>query len=156
MAHVEWTQRMIDRFVVLSLNPDLSYTDMAKMLCREFKVTLTRNSCIGKAGRLGFPPRRYPPHRGGSMKGIPKPRHKKIVPPHAPAAPVLARKTIHRRRYVPSGGLPLLKLNEQDCRWAVGADRQGSHLFCARTKVDGSPYCEEHTRIAFVRPQRRA
>jgi len=36
------------------------------------------------------------------------------------------------------------------CRFPVGKNPNGSHVFCGERAVEGQPYCAEHCRIAFT------
>jgi len=53
------------------------------------------------------------------------------------------------------GGKTLLQLGANDCRWPVGS--KPPWRFCARPKVAGKSYCEEHQARAYMKPgDRRA
>ena len=48
-------------------------------------------------------------------------------------------------------GTPILQLRAYSCRWPLGDLRQPAARFCGERKIAGSsPYCAEHTKLAFV------
>lgn len=49
-------------------------------------------------------------------------------------------------------GKILLDLEPYECRWPVADNPEfrGRHLFCAKRKVIGKPYCEEHNKHSFI------
>lgn len=141
--NVDWSQTLIDRFITIALDYTLSYGDIAKILSREFHIRLTRNSCIGKARRLGMPARPNGPHRGGSRKGRAKPRHRKTPSPQPiVAAPPIVPKTKRKT------GVTLLETGPRDCLWPINDGKP--FLFCAQQKEHESPYCLHHTRMAYA------
>lgn len=58
---------------------------------------------------------------------------------------------------IPSGGLPLLDIATNGCRYGVTPDDAETHLFCGEPQRDGSSYCGHHHGIARqpVRPAPR-
>ena len=52
---------------------------------------------------------------------------------------------------VTSDGEPIniLSLNEKVCKWPIGEPGDDDFRFCGNRKENGSPYCAEHTRVAY-------
>ena len=49
------------------------------------------------------------------------------------------------------GGVHLLDLSENDCRWSIGETSRG-HFFCAKPRRDSrTRYCAEHHSIVWVK-----
>lgn len=122
----------------------------------------TKNSIIGRAGRLGLPPRQagWPrTDNNTKKKPIVDRRHPvekrrmlhlmelEAVPEVAPMAPG-----------EPIDGTPLLELSENQCRWPVNEPTKGEvYLFCKASKVGESSYCACHAMIAaWGGPARRS
>ena len=64
VVHTPWTPAVIAVFLELVNAPDkFGYREIAKRLTGKFGYTFTKNACIGKAGRLGLPPRPREPAR---------------------------------------------------------------------------------------------
>jgi GcrA cell cycle regulator len=131
-----------------------SNTEIARMLSREFRISLSRNAVIGKIARLGLVHRHGASKGGGSKPGRvpPRPKPVKSFPalPALPAAPGEAK----RSRVERPGTLSLLELRDGDCKWPDGDGP--SFMFCGRTCVPERPYCEEHLRMAHNEPRERA
>ena len=54
----------------------------------------------------------------------------------------------------------LLELNESKCRWPIGDPGSVEFFFCGGPPVEGLPYCNYHSRVAYqpatARRDRRA
>lgn len=113
---------------------------------------ISRNAAIGKAKRMGLPPR---------ASGNTTPRSKKIKAPRAPSAPKPPRAAMVGAS--PSLALPplfippeerisLMKLNGKTCRYPLGHVGESDFGFCGRKTWDEieSPYCEDHHRTCRV------
>jgi hypothetical protein len=130
-----WTPPVITRFKELLKRGYYTYSDIAKMLSREFSVKLTKNACVGKGRRLSValrsPPRKhvYTPRR----KPAPKPAPHKPKPKKPGATPP---------------NVPLMRLQPHHCRWPIG--EQKPFLFCGEQKADGYSYCPKHAKISYV------
>lgn len=113
---------------------------------------VTRNSVIGKLHRLGFSGRETPSAPRATRPRAPRPRaiSTRVAPaPRAakpPAAPIL--------KVVPMLCEPveLLDLQPHHCRYPVNQDG-ADYLACGSRKVDGKPYCVDHSRLAFQKAQ---
>jgi hypothetical protein len=124
-----------------------SNTEIARMLSREFRIGLSRNSVIGKIARLGLVHRHGASKGGGSKPGRVPPRPKPVK--SIPARPNVPRIPVER-----PGTLTLIELRDGDCKWPSGDGP--SYTFCGRACVSEQPYCEEHLRMAHNEPRERA
>lgn len=151
MADVVWTEELKTRLRELHADEDLLFGAIAAQLSQEFGVTLTRNACIGKAGRMRLV-RRHP--------RPPQTRRRAItlgMPPET-VPRVLPRWRVCEPPAPPAGErLTLLQLTDNTCRWPYG-DRV-PYLFCGAATA-GKTYCAYHTGVACghridARPSRR-
>jgi hypothetical protein len=51
--------------------------------------------------------------------------------------------------FVPPAGRPLLDLPARGCRYAVGQDDTGRHLFCGEPSVLKKSWCAHHQDVVF-------
>ena len=119
--------------------------------CREIAASIgvSRNAVIGKLTRLGLT-------RGpGSAE------------PRATTAKPRASKSVPRQQYqmlqvVYENGQPvcngpvesarpcsLFELSEERCRWPISTPGAEDFCFCGNMPLDGVPYCEGHSRLAY-------
>jgi len=117
---------------LLRIDPKLSYTAIAQRLSLEFKITLTKNACIGHGRHAGVPKRQPPRSYAGRKNRKPKPYVAKIrlTPRFRPMSRPSA------------GRVPLEQLEPNDCRWPEG-DR-APFLFCGEPRHGSSSYCWVH------------
>lgn len=101
----------------------------------------------------------------------------------APPAKRLTRNLGNTRRYrdpkkakapslpkdevIPDGGLTILDIRHEQCKWPTGNNEYGEVIFCGREKLKGkhkgenisakNPYCTAHYRLGLdkYRPRRR-
>jgi GcrA cell cycle regulator len=120
---------------------------------------ITRNAVIGKVHRLGLSGRAKSP-----SSTAPRPRK-----PRAPGMMRLARPAMRGNtalapmyetdvepepelieNIVPIGQrCTLLELNDSKCRWPIGDPGTSEFFFCGGAPVDGLPYCNYHSRVAY-------
>jgi len=105
---------------------------------------VTRNAVIGKAHRLKLSNRVSP---------IAAPKKKKIVKAQNQNTPPASEKK-PPRNVAPKpdekvGGVALMDLGANQCRWPQGDPRQGEFGFCGAGCMDSLPYCEEHVALAY-------
>jgi hypothetical protein len=135
----DWTADMILRFNKLHRQqPPLSFAKIAAEMSAEFNITLTRNACIGKASRLGFPMR--------GRNDRPRRNREKIkmikVRVDAPIAPATEPRNTE-------AGLNIYQLGWGDCRWPLGPmEARPPYRYCGGPALLGRPYCNEHTERA--------
>jgi GcrA cell cycle regulator len=98
---------------------------------------VTRNAVIGKSRRIGLnfaaPPGKPPK---------PRPSRRKPPPPKA-SFPFL-----RRPKPKPAGPVHFKDLEPHHCRWIQNAP--SSQLYCGAERVEGSSYCNAHTRASYV------
>jgi hypothetical protein len=142
---------------------NLSYAAIGGLMGRN------KNSCIGRAHRLGIHTRDTKPI---SVKKVKKDVAKAVVklfpPKPAPApepvipkAPAPAQDNNPQPRYeqpeasTTPFGKPrtLMGLKPHHCRFPVG-ERDGQHLFCCGKRDGMRPYCVEHAALSY-RPDTR-
>ena len=124
----------------------------ASQIARELG-DVTRNAVIGKVHRLGLAGRASPtkPKRRlrnrehidyaeSSYPGSSRSRLNDNIKPLVMPEPA-----------VTSDGEPIniLSLNEKVCKWPIGEPGDDDFRFCGNRKESGSPYCAEHTRVAY-------
>jgi hypothetical protein len=156
---MDWSKDRMARLRALHRNDKLSFDAIAAMLSEEFGVALTKNSCIGKARRMGLPERKNR-HRRKVFRGDKRRRQITLVAP-APAyvepevVPcVLPRwKVIADEAPAERGKLTLMQLDGNKCHWPSG-DRV-PYLFCGAPTA-GKTYCAYHTGISCGHMMTRA
>ena len=131
---------------------------------------ITRNAVIGKVHRLGLSGRAKSP-----SSSAPRPRK-----PRAPGMMRLSRPSMRGNTALapmyeadlepepelienisPIGQrCSLLELNDSKCRWPIGDPGSAEFFFCGGAPVEGLPYCNYHSRVAYqpaaARRDRRA
>lgn len=142
----------------------MSGSAIAKQLSADFSFTVSRNSVVGKAMRLGISLNSG--FKGGRTpkvaKDEPRKRPKRRGPPewheasHAEAA---SAKPVEAPRAIPpapnSKPVDLMGLTNTTCRWPITDDNP--HMFCGALEADlneGRAYCAIHT--AFARNHRQS
>lgn len=128
----------------------LSMGEIADKLSLEFQIAITRNSVIGRCGRIGL-------KRGGitvKVRAAKKAGERKIrIRPIRVDAPIVPE---IQPPADPTSGISLLQLKNDTCRWPLGEmqDRP-PYLFCGQVVFVG-PYCTAHHERACGRPFVRA
>lgn len=105
----------------------------AAEIAKDLGDGLTRNAVIGKAHRLG-------------LSGRVTPVQKKIDKPLPPESTDILAK---------NGGISLLELTEQTCRYPYGDPKKPKFHFCGGDALPGVPYCGEHAELAYQRNARK-
>ncbi len=154
---MDWSKDRMARLRALHRNDRLSFDAIAEALSEEFKVTLTKNACIGKARRMGLPERttkrKRKVFRGDKRRRqitlvAPAPIETEVVPCVLPRWRVMQDEAPAER-----GKLTLLQLTDNTCRWPHG-DRV-PYLFCGAPTA-GKTYCAYHTGISCGHMMTRA
>lgn len=115
-----WTEERITEISRL-WNEGLTTAEIGKNL------GVSKNAVIGKAHRLGLPPRPSP------IKRVASPR----VPRPTPKTVVTVRPT------VVSGTGP-------GCKWPFGHPGESDFHFCGKPSLGGKSYCSEHYAVAYL------
>lgn len=160
---IVWTPAVIDRLADL-WREGIPTKEIGRQL------GTTKNSIVGKchrldqAGDLRFPPRPSPiknrpaatlrPKRGEptlpkAVAGIP------IALPLPPEPPfIMTPPRVHIPPPPPPTPAPFRRIKSHPCCWPIGAPGKADFRFCEAAVVKlGSPYCDEHHRVAYVRPR---
>lgn len=133
------------------------------------ELGVTRNSVIGKAGRLGLADREgasirakrkteEKPRAVGVGKAVgttlstfvKKVNHGRAVFKEAPPRPAVSQEP------PPATRCSLLDLGPDSCRWPYGDVGTEGFAFCGAVQRPGSPYCLHHFALAYVPPRHRA
>lgn len=105
----------------------------------------TRQALCAKARRMNLPRRREKPN-GFDRNGQPPSRWGRTDTPLP-----LECETI-----VPEGVIPLLELQDGDCRYPHGDPRTAAFGFCPAPALAGKPYCKQHMELCNNPPTRGA
>jgi GcrA cell cycle regulator len=122
----------------------------AGLSCREIanEIGVSRNAVIGKLSRLGLTrgelfsePR--PPKKQRAGKSVPRLQFQMLRTVYENGEPVLATPVVSEHR------CSLFELSEQRCRWPISTPGADDFCFCGNMPLDGVPYCEGHSRLAY-------
>lgn len=162
---MKWTDERVEQLKKL-VNENLSASQIATALGGfEDSPDRGKNAVIGKTRRLGL-------HCAGNQTGCAKrPRaatQKQLEPAEDDRAAVLIG-AAHGVKAMPMSTLPhipvvqkrepvipvakrfsLTMLTEQTCKWPIGdpSNHENFH-FCGHDSLEGSPYCEYHSAVAY-------
>ena len=119
---------------------ELSLTEIAEQLNREFKTEFTRNSVIGRCHRLELArrPAVFNVHHSKKRaeKMIPINRRVRVDAPIVPEMPAVEDT---------SAGITILQLRSTTCRWPLGAvEDRPPYLYCGKPTAIDCPYCRTH------------
>ncbi len=133
----------------------LSYAEIGREINARFGTAYTRNAVVGRAKRLGLgaSERVASPSIVPSLPGEPNslsPRRPVVpglnLPPQSalkPASPVKLRCVGVQPRLI-----TLIELENCDCRYPYGGDRDGEEIaFCGHPRQPGSSYCAPHAHL---------
>lgn len=95
------------------------------------KLGVSKNSVVGKVHRLKLTARPSPIKRSKKTE---------------------AKKTEEKKK---TDKISLLDLNIHTCRWPNGDPRDDDFHFCGKKVQAGNIYCDEHSKIAFVKPTKK-
>jgi GcrA cell cycle regulator len=143
---------------------------------------VSKNAVVGKAHRLGLPPRPSPIRRDGHGASAPRPPAPRRVvgptlPPLAASLPMADEvRTELRAEARPAARLPAADGHAAAatsaatpqvravpprpsrlaaCCWPIGEPGTKSFHFCDQDAVTGKPYCAEHAQLAYVKVRDR-
>jgi GcrA cell cycle regulator len=134
----------------------MSYSEVADAINAKFGTSYTRNAAIGRGKRMGLcvPDGSADGPRGPARSKAPKLLEASLQKLRAPRAeapsepvPVLECAEPAKLRCVGVRPrlLPLIELEDGDCRYAYGGDRDGEAItFCGYPRLAGSSYCAPH------------
>jgi GcrA cell cycle regulator len=142
------------------------------------RLGASKNAVVGKAHRLGLPPRPCPIRRSAGTaaaegpappRPAPPPPRRVAQPAQRPAreirpppplvgmatrGPAAAATTLPEFPVEPER--PFLPRPIRACRWPHGEPGTAEFRFCAATPTPGKPYCAAHAAAAYHQPDRRA
>lgn len=152
---MSWTDERVELLKKLWAD-GLSASQIAQQL-----GDVTRNAVIGKVHRLNLSGRAKP------AASTPRPRKPRASAGHRPTRTFVAGNTALKVHAPPaprrapaqipiedlvvpiSLKVPLLKLNDQMCKWPIGDPTDEDFAFCGHRSFESHPYCEYHSRLAY-------
>jgi GcrA cell cycle regulator len=158
MSPTVWTPER-DEDLRQLLTAGLSSSEVAGILSKRYKIQITKNAVIGRAGRQKIPLGCNSGRPKGEPKPAPAPKRmdrsrpdialrnghggKPIPPPYVP-----------KRAPIKPGHVSMLQLKDDMCRWPTG-DGADNIRFCGMPQSESGPYCREHGRLAYQQTARR-
>lgn len=144
-----WTKELEERLADLALT-SLSCSKISAVLSKESGRTISRNAVIGKIARLKLNVARgrpSPPTRSHPV-AIRRPLvhahiEKSAVDSVPGTGPDLVDECV-------TDAVSVLELQDHQCRWPVGQDLSGKHVFCGKSRIRGLSYCEDHGKRAYA------
>jgi GcrA cell cycle regulator len=142
--------RALREFVGLGM----SYVAAAKAINEKFGTSYTRNAAIGRGRRMGLGgsdgeekgPKRL---SKAKLPNLQK-RRERQAPQSTPQTPPVKRTESVKLRCVGVKPrlLALVELEEGDCRYPYGGDKDGEAItFCGHPRLPGCSYCAPHFRL---------
>ncbi len=169
-----WTDEMIEELKKM-WHEGLTTGEIGK------RLNVSKNSIVGKVHRLGLSGRPSPikkkdaeqPAKPAEKKPAPASKAKAPEPkaaepkaktpakektvapveakPIAPLAPQPKAEKPHHHNH----NLSLTELDNHTCRWPIGDPKDDNFHFCGKKVRIGQTYCDEHSAIAYVRPNKK-
>lgn len=138
-----WTELLVSKLTAMHAD-GLSYAQIGA------ELKISRNAAIGKASRLGLPPR--------EKKGRPRiarayPKHRRTPRVKWQPSVRLPKMEVEPMPVVDDSNIPieqrctLDQLTSTTCRWPVGTPGQSDFFYCGYPSADlniGIPYCPIH------------
>ena len=132
----------------------MSYAEAADALNARFGTAYTRSAALGRGKRLGLvvPPRREVAPRLVKRAANPSKMVSAKRQAHDPARASTPAMTVERAEPaklrcvgIRPRLVPLIELENGDCRYPYGGDRDGEPItFCGHPRFRGSAYCAPH------------
>ena len=148
MGKNDWSEAMIKRLTELQADSELGFTGIARIMSEEFHIKLSKNSCIGKARRLGLPLRATIAVR----TVMPKPRKSRArqrpAEPIAVAPKINPGCTVELPRLAAGNRLTIFQLRNGVCRFPYG--ERPPYAYCGRPTQRG-PWCPHHEHVVYPR-----
>jgi GcrA cell cycle regulator len=168
---MEWNDETIVRLRTL-WNEGLSTAEIGR------RIAVSKNAVVGKAHRLGLPPRPSPIRRDGAAAAPSRPAApRRIVgptlPPLATALPAASQEPrqdphpvpkppadTQPAASVPAAAPPPVRAVPRSsrlavCCWPLGEPGTKSFRFCDAEALPAKPYCAEHAQLAYVKVRDR-
>lgn len=112
---------------------------------------ITRNAVIGKACRMGLIQPEKPPKLGTITRPPRAAKERFLRPPPQIVEPPPPELPPDESQFAMS----IADIGMYDCRYPLGDPHLPGFMFCGAPKMDSSPYCYRHHRIAYQKPERR-
>ena len=159
MPDFDWTASAIDALRQLWAHGHTTAEIGRRLRC-------TKNAVIGKARRLGLPPRSSPIRRGAPSADVrartravpttPFPRPALVYRPPVPSQPATLRALRTPEPLAPRTARPLGRAGlPRECCWPIGEPARPGFRFCGAATEPSCPYCEVHAARAYVRVRDR-
>ncbi len=100
------------------------------------RIGVSKNAVVGKAHRLGLPPRPSPIKRGKRPRARP---------------PATMPRTAARPRPA-----PVFAVGNAACKWPIGHPGDPGFRFCGDPALVGKPYCQDHYLKAYIQGKPRS
>lgn len=111
---------------------------------------ISRNACIGKAGRLGLVSRGgYNPQEKLSRMVAQAERRNKAKRERRELARLVPRAPPPSKAPIPLN-VPLMEVRDGQCREVCGRGADKLAVFCGHPVVDGASYCPWHASVNFI------
>lgn len=141
MSRPAWPDGLSARLASLWADPALSASAIGE------RLGLTKNAVVGKARRLGLPPRPSPINRTDA----PTPKVERPKPVFRPASHVVPiEETRARLAEAPAVPAIAFRHGRGACCWPIGEPRTPGFRYCEAPAVAGRPYCPAHARRAYT------
>ena len=132
---MEWNEAQVDHLRDLWADPANSASEIAR------RMRTTKNAIVGKAHRIGLPPRPSPITGVLAARKPPKPHSA----PKQTLLPMLVVVSVE-----PEPPPPPLAGCQEPCCWPIGEPGTRSFRYCDEPSLSGRiPYCEAHARIGY-------
>jgi GcrA cell cycle regulator len=169
---MEWNDETIVRLRSL-WNEGLSTAEIGR------RIAVSKNAVVGKAHRLGLPPRPSPIRRDGAVAPPPRPAAPRRVvgptlPPLSTSLPAAPEEVQPNPRPEPQPAReaplvasaaplpppPIRAVASRSsrlavCCWPLGDPGTKSFRFCDAEALPAKPYCDEHAQLAYVKVRDR-
>ncbi|MBR2033446.1 MAG: GcrA cell cycle regulator [Alphaproteobacteria bacterium] len=146
------------------------------------RLNVSKNSIVGKVHRLGLSGRPSPIKKKDNndpaapkaeKKPSPKPISKPVVKPikeennkveklplkdkiiSEPEAKFIPASPKEKSTYKEVQNISLTELDNHTCRWPLGDPKDENFHFCGKKVRIGQTYCDEHSAIAYVKPNKK-
>lgn len=139
MTDITWTDERVGRLIRLWAKGDS---------CAQIggQMGITRNAVIGKASRLGLPPR-LRSHSTTRRRPTEKRAYARKYPPVRFCLPELTIAPVPAVALLVTRPCQLLELTDDTCRYPFGDPGQPDFYFCGAEPLNGSPYCKHHHKL---------
>lgn len=154
-AEVGWTEERVELLKKLWMGGF-----SARQVAGELGDGVTRNAVIGKVHRLKISRRAKPANTAPRVRTAPRRARRSKYGRHAQAAFDGAMLKMEedvapevQELFIPlEERIGLLELSETTCKWPIGDPLNTDFYFCGQHSEDGKPYCEFHSRRAYLHP----